>query len=100
MVIFWMIDATKLINHFVIVNIFDSLSINVQLIKFLTQEFRLLQLLLKTFLQVFLDLLLEAEACFSVLLSDSLDKISVLFLLNLILYILLQVESWHGKSVH
>lgn len=100
MVIFWMIDATKLIDHFVIVNIFDPFSVNVQLIKSLTQEFRLLQLRLKIFLQVLLDLLLETEACFAILLSDSLDKISILFLLNLILNILLQVEPWHGKSAH
>ena len=100
MMIFWMIDAAKLINHFVIVNIFDPFSVNVQLIKSLTQEFRLLQLRLKIFLQVLLDLLLETEACFAVLLSDSLDKISVLFLLYLILNILLQVEPWHGKSAH
>ena len=50
MVILWMIDATKLINHFVIVNIFDPFSVNVQLIKSPAQEFRLLQLRLKIFL--------------------------------------------------
>ena len=99
-VIFWMIDSAKFINYFVSVNIFDSFSVNVQLIQSLTQEFRLLQLRLKVLLQILLDFLFKAEACFAVLLSNSLDKVGILFLLNLIFDILLQVEPWHGKSGH
>ena len=95
-----MVDATKFINYFVIINFLDSFSVNVQLIKLLTQELRLLQLRLKVFLQIFLNLLLEAEACFAILLFDSLDKISVLFLQNFIFNVLLQVEPWHGERVH
>lgn len=96
----WFILSTVFITHFIFVHGFDSVSVNFEIVKLFSQKFRFLQLSNQLLLQVFLDLLLEAEANLAILLIDRFNQFFIFLFLNVIFYGFIDIEfrKIHGHT--
>ena len=94
------IHSTVLITHFIFVHGFDSISVNFEIVKLLSQKFGFLQLGNQLLLQVFLDLLLEAEASLAILLFDRSNQFIIFLFLNVIFYGFIDIDfrKIHGHT--